>query len=303
MLRSGVTGVDMSYCISCGVKLQDHMDECPLCKTKVYHPEIIPAENPHPQEYEEIKQGVIRKAYLLVLSFAFLLPITASMNIDFSLNGAFTWSSIVAISTALFWFYLVAPFVIRKLHIIYKITIICWATAAYLFGLNLLLGGLGWSIFAGGGVILFWVMAIIPFMIKKYRLMTSLILDVIFLLSFLYIVEHRFLPHGWFVQLGLPLVLTLALTVFIQIYTWGKYHLFRQLSLLLISLGILNVGIDFIVSSYLEGALAFRAWSSYVLVFSIIFAIIFFILSKQTAVLEELKRRFHIWDEQPTDKE
>ena len=31
---------DEMYCVKCGVKLSDNQELCPICGTKVYHPDI-----------------------------------------------------------------------------------------------------------------------------------------------------------------------------------------------------------------------------------------------------------------------
>ena len=61
------------YCIKCGAKLSDGQTVCPICETKVYHPDIDIKDEPTypkiPFESEEFN----RKGLMLVLSVAFFI--------------------------------------------------------------------------------------------------------------------------------------------------------------------------------------------------------------------------------------
>lgn len=84
------------YCVFCGVELQKGVKACPLCGTKVCHPEI--EEQPEALPYPEYRAGsgtVKRLAYMLVLSLLFLIPMVICLLIDLQMDLAISWSGYV----------------------------------------------------------------------------------------------------------------------------------------------------------------------------------------------------------------
>ena len=58
------------YCINCGVELADSETVCPLCGTRVFHPDmpLLPDPMGHPEE-------VNRSGVLFILTMLAVLPI------------------------------------------------------------------------------------------------------------------------------------------------------------------------------------------------------------------------------------
>ena len=81
------------YCVKCGVKLADTEKVCPLCKTKVYHPDILQGEgNPlYPENVYPEEKG---SGYWLqaLLSIAFVLPMVIVFLCDMQFGGGLDWS-------------------------------------------------------------------------------------------------------------------------------------------------------------------------------------------------------------------
>ena len=84
------------YCVKCGVKLADTEKVCPLCKTKVYHPDILQGEgNPlYPENVYPKEKG---SGYWLqvLLSIAFVLPMVIVFLCDMQFGGGLDWSGYV----------------------------------------------------------------------------------------------------------------------------------------------------------------------------------------------------------------
>ena len=84
------------YCVKCGVKLADTEKICPLCKTKVYHPDILQGEgNPlYPKNVYPEEKG---SGYWLqaLLSIAFVLPMVIVFLCDMQFGGGLDWSGYV----------------------------------------------------------------------------------------------------------------------------------------------------------------------------------------------------------------
>lgn len=80
------------YCINCGVKLEKSEDICPLCGTKVYHPDIkIEKEN---QLYPKNKMPETKHLSLAfngAVIIMFLIPVVVSFLADFHFDREIKW--------------------------------------------------------------------------------------------------------------------------------------------------------------------------------------------------------------------
>lgn len=84
------------YCIKCGVKLADTEQQCPLCRTKVYHPDMeqVKGESLYPEKrYPASKPRSFGVPVLI--SVAFLLPILIVLLCDLRFSPSITWSGYV----------------------------------------------------------------------------------------------------------------------------------------------------------------------------------------------------------------
>ena len=62
------------YCINCGVKLADSEKVCPLCETKVYHPELpVRFTQPPFPAVNTQRERISRKGSAFILSIIFIL--------------------------------------------------------------------------------------------------------------------------------------------------------------------------------------------------------------------------------------
>ena len=84
------------YCIKCGVKMADSERHCPLCQTKVYHPDFPEpnGETLYPQDKYPINP---KQAYVgqIITTALFLLTIFTVLLCDLQLFGGVTWSGYV----------------------------------------------------------------------------------------------------------------------------------------------------------------------------------------------------------------
>ncbi len=85
------------YCVNCGVRLADTENQCPLCGTKVYHPDIQrePVRPLYPRDRMP-KPALRSKMMNGVVLILYLFPLLVSMIMDWQLNGAFNWFGYVA---------------------------------------------------------------------------------------------------------------------------------------------------------------------------------------------------------------
>ena len=80
------------YCINCGVKLGNAEKICPLCNTKVYHPEfkINQEERLYPENrMPEIKhRSAVLNGVIIIL---FLIPVIVTFLADFHFDRKIEW--------------------------------------------------------------------------------------------------------------------------------------------------------------------------------------------------------------------
>ena len=82
------------YCIKCGVELADSERVCPLCGTRVFHPDLPcgQGEPPYPPDEHPRHEEVSRIGVMFVVSVCMLLPAVISVLCDWRINGHITWS-------------------------------------------------------------------------------------------------------------------------------------------------------------------------------------------------------------------
>ena len=104
------------YCVNCGAKLSDGQTLCPICETKVYHPDIeIKEESTYPKvpfEPEEINTS----ALMFVITMLFLIPLVVPVLLELVLTD-FTdvsWSGYALGGTLIFYTVFVMPYWFKK---------------------------------------------------------------------------------------------------------------------------------------------------------------------------------------------
>ena len=79
------------YCINCGIELSDGQKICPICQTRVYHPDLKSEGLPtYPRKAFKSEEINIR-GLLFVVTLLHLIPIIFAVILDFNLNNKFDW--------------------------------------------------------------------------------------------------------------------------------------------------------------------------------------------------------------------
>ena len=104
------------YCVYCGVRLQDGVPECPLCHTKVQAVPLPekPGESSYSDKYPKPEK---QSGKFLVLGLITVILIAAALScLIFCLKsqGRVGWSGIAALGMALFWVWVVLPFLFPR---------------------------------------------------------------------------------------------------------------------------------------------------------------------------------------------
>ncbi len=132
------------YCINCGVKLADSEKVCPLCNTKVYHPDLFikHAPSPYPAVNTPVEH-ISRRGIAFILSIIFIIPLLLLPFIDLKLNGGITWSGMAGLGILLSYIIAVLPIWFKKPNPIVFVPLDFAATGGFLLYIDLYFVG-GW---------------------------------------------------------------------------------------------------------------------------------------------------------------
>lgn len=108
----------MSYCVNCGVELDDSAKKCALCSTPVINPnKIVEGDTETPFSEELLIPESVKKRFIaLVITVVLLIPVIVMffLNVFFIKNGF--WSVYAFFSCALLWVLAVLPLLFKKVN-------------------------------------------------------------------------------------------------------------------------------------------------------------------------------------------
>lgn len=130
------------YCINCGVKLSDTERQCPLCATRVFHPELQRPEVQPPYPSDKMPPPHTRsKGPLVIVTALFLLPVLIVLLCDLQLYGGVTWSGYVMGGIGVAYVLFVLPLWFYKPNPVIFVACDFVAVGAYLLYICLATGG------------------------------------------------------------------------------------------------------------------------------------------------------------------
>ena len=98
------------YCIKCGTQLSDGQTICPICETKVYHPDFdIPKDKSTYPKKEFKSEEFNRKGFMLAITIIFLIPMFLPVLLELSWHQTIEWSGYVLGGVVLFYVSLILP--------------------------------------------------------------------------------------------------------------------------------------------------------------------------------------------------
>lgn len=107
----------MSYCVNCGVELDNSVKQCPLCNTMVINPrvtEVRDIENSFPQEKGKVEE-VSRKDMGILLSVVLVATSITCGLLNFLVFNNSTWSFLVIGACFIIWVLFIPVVICRKL--------------------------------------------------------------------------------------------------------------------------------------------------------------------------------------------
>ncbi len=106
----------MSYCVNCGVELDESAKKCALCSTPVINPNKPVKDDaltPFSQQ-EHIPESVKTRIIALAISMALLVPNIVCILINLVFFSGALWSFYVSATSLLLWVVFVFPFITKK---------------------------------------------------------------------------------------------------------------------------------------------------------------------------------------------
>ena len=136
----------MSYCVNCGVELDETAGRCPLCQTRVIHPDREPdgqGPTPFPTRREEVPP-VSKLELALLLSVLYLSAALSCGLLNLLLKPGRFWSLYVMAAMALLWIWTVLPLIFRRLRLLARLMLDLGAVAVYIYCVAVDVNGQGW---------------------------------------------------------------------------------------------------------------------------------------------------------------
>lgn len=130
------------FCVKCGVALANSEKVCPLCGTRVFHPDLPcgSGEPPYPPA-EYLNEEVSRVGALFVVTVCMLLPAVISVLVDWRVNGGIVWSGFVLGGLALLYVLAVLPLWFKRPNPVIFVPVDFAAIALFLLYVNYATGG------------------------------------------------------------------------------------------------------------------------------------------------------------------
>ncbi len=217
------------YCIQCGVELSAGQASCPLCGTRVYHPDLPKVqERPTYPKTSFPSEALNRRGLLFIITVLWLLPLMLPLIFELHLRSSVTWSGYAAGGVLLAYICLILPSWFYRAEPVIFLSADVAAVLLYLLYLDLQMQG-GWFL---------------PFALPLTLSFGGLTVAVVAL--------HRFLHRGYLYIYGGGVIALGAWTILLEflihltfsIQTPVFWSLFSCTSLLL--LGLLLIAIEVI---------------------------------------------------------
>lgn len=129
------------YCIKCGIELSDTERICPICNTKVCHPDFVADVSKATYPVKEFKSEEFNRTGLLfVITIIWLLPLFLPLALDLSLHSEITWSGYSSGGLIFAYLCLILPFWFKHPNPVIFVPCDFAAAILMLFYINLSLG-------------------------------------------------------------------------------------------------------------------------------------------------------------------
>lgn len=218
------------FCIKCGVELGEAEKRCPLCHTRVYHPDFEIGDAPplYPPHDPEVKK-MNRHTILFLLAVTVFLVAVQLLTFDLRFTGGISWSYYPAGGLLMLYVMAVLPLWFRRPNPVVFVPVSFATALLYLWGVSFMSGGKWFFTFA------------LPAVLGAALITTAVI------------VLSRYVKRGYFYIAGGAVLATGAYSLLLEIliyttfdggrfYFWSLYPIigFTVIGLALIVVGIVK---------------------------------------------------------------
>lgn len=136
----------MSYCVNCGVKLDDSLTKCPLCHTPVINPnELKKLEAPSPFATQKGETEKVKSKDVIILTTVFLATTAiCCMLLNYMVFSKTLWSIPIIGLCAFIWIITIPPIAFEKMPVYISMLIDGFAMAGYLYMLSFMTSNKAW---------------------------------------------------------------------------------------------------------------------------------------------------------------
>lgn len=159
--------------------------------------------------------------------------------------------------------------------------------------IDLIGSGITWSIYPAGVLALIWIAMVVPLLMPKHRLYSTIVITGATLAAYLYLVELVSETSGWFLPIVLPSLGAFVGMLCLTIWLIRSKHLriLRLVGVAMIEIGLLCFLIELLC--VVNGVTPAISWSPYVMIPCVFVAVVLYVVSRNGPLATELKRRFH----------
>jgi hypothetical protein len=135
----------MSYCVNCGVELDDTAPVCPLCSTPVHNPNhSVKGEDPKPfpTTREEVSMASWKEVALLISVMFFSVAVCCG-TLNLFLHTRHIWSFYIIGAVMILWVWIVPP-LLHKMPLWFRLFLDALAMGTYVLLIAIDLDGMNW---------------------------------------------------------------------------------------------------------------------------------------------------------------
>lgn len=169
----------MSYCVNCGVELEETEKKCVLCGCEVVNPCSCQsirtdAGRPYPSRIDELSKKENRRFSAFILTALFVLPALICFFLNILYFDEILWSIYVIGALIFLWTCIVIPLVNKKMNLIVFLFFDFIAAGLYLFVINITLSDINWFFpLAFPVLLIFWILLEIIVFLSQRDIITG----------------------------------------------------------------------------------------------------------------------------------
>lgn len=191
----------MSYCVNCGVELDQTAEVCPLCHTPVLNPrELVDRQSPKPFPTEKSEVSLPSKWELALLISAMLASMAVCCGVlNLLLHRETAWSLYVIGAAVMLWIFLVPPLLRRGLSPVVQLLCDMGAVAAYVLAIAWNLAGMEWYLRLALPIILWLGLILLVLTLRRHHSILTTITTILGMIG-LFLVGVELVCDWYFCQ-------------------------------------------------------------------------------------------------------